>query len=134
MPSSQHHGTCVCGDVKFEVELDQANGSRCNCTICTKLGATGSVVKPDAFTLLSPTATLASFTRDPDAGHRWFCARCHTYCYGAGHLEALGGDYVSVNLNGIDDFDVSNVVLVHWDGRHDNWSAGPRPSRWPVSS
>jgi hypothetical protein len=132
MTTNKHHGSCFCGDVQFEVELDLASGSQCNCTICTKLGATGSLVKPAAFTLLSPEAKLASFSRAPEIASRYFCARCHIYCFGKGHLEQLGGDFVSVNLNCIDDYDVSTAQLIHWDGRHDNWAAGPRPTRWPV--
>jgi len=130
--TTKHHGSCLCGDVHFEVELDLAKGSRCNCTLCTKLGATGSLLKPDAFSLLSDESKLSSFTRTPEIGRRFFCARCHIYCFGKGHLEMLGGDFVSVNLNCIDGFDVSQTELIHWDGRHDNWNAGPRPVPWPV--
>ena len=134
MSISKHHGSCLCGDVQFEVELDLSKGSRCNCTMCTKLGAVGSLVKPAAVTLLSPESSLHSFTRHPEIGQRYWCARCHIFCFGKGHLEMLGGDFVSVNLNCIDGFDVSKTELVHWDGRHDNWSAGPRATPWPVQA
>jgi len=130
----KHHGTCLCGDIQFEVELDLSKGSQCNCTLCTKLGATGSLVKPADFTLLSPESALASFSRTPQIGSWFFCARCHIYCFSKGHLEVLGGDFVSVNLHCIDGFDLARTELVHWDGRHDNWSAGPRPSRWPITA
>jgi len=123
----------MCGDTRFEVELDLSKGSKCNCTVCTRLGVTGSIVKPTAFTLLTPETNLASFSRNPQVASRFFCARCHVYCFGKGHLEALGGDFVSVNLNCVDGFDVSKTELVHWDGRHDNWHAGPRPSPWPIA-
>jgi hypothetical protein len=46
----------------------------------------------------------------------------------------LGGDFVSVNLNCIDGFDASQTKLVHWDGRHDNWSAGTRATPWPIGT
>jgi hypothetical protein len=134
MNTTKHHGSCFCGDVQFEVEVDLSKGSRCNCTICTKLGGVGSIVKPAAFTLLGPESKLASFTRTPEIACRFFCARCHIYCFGKGHLEMLGGDFVSVNLNCVDGFDVSGAALIHWDGRHDNWSAGPRPSPWPITA
>lgn len=133
-PNAKHHGSCLCGDVQFEVELDLSKGSRCNCTMCTKLGAVGSIVKPAAFTLLVDTAKVDSFTRTPEIGTRFFCARCHIYCFGKGHLEQIGGDFVSVNLNCIDGFDVSKTELIHWDGRHDNWQAGPRPAPWPIET
>jgi hypothetical protein len=45
----------------------------------------------------------------------------------------LGGDFVTVSLSCIDDFDVSKTQLIHWDGRHDNWGAGPRATPWPVT-
>jgi|SRR5215217_4333421 len=132
--TAKHHGSCLCGDVQFEVELDWSKGSRCNCSLCTKLGAVGSIVKPAAFTLLSPEDKSSSFTRTPEIGRRFFCARCHTYCYGSGHLDVLGGDFVSVNLNCLDGFDVSQAELIHWDGRHDNWQAGPRSAPWPLTA
>jgi hypothetical protein len=132
MSISKHSGTCLCGDVRFEAEVDLAAGSRCNCTVCTRLGVTASLVKPAAFTLLSAESTLGSFTRTPEIGARYFCARCHIYCFSKGHLDILGGDFVSVNLNCVDGFDVSQAEVVYWDGRHDNWEAGPRPAPWPI--
>ncbi len=46
----------------------------------------------------------------------------------------MGGDYVSINLNAIDDIDVAELPLVYWDGRHNNWYAGTRATPWPVFS
>jgi len=47
-------------------------------------------------------------------------------------LPQLGGDYVSINLNALDEVDPRDVKVVYWDGRHDNWQAGPRDIAWPV--
>ena len=91
-----HAGGCNCGDVRYEVTVDTSVASGCNCTICTRLGALGAVVKPAAFRLLSDEAKLASFSRAPDIANRFFCARCHIFCFGKGHLAELGGDFVSM--------------------------------------
>jgi hypothetical protein len=59
--------------------------------------------------------------------------RCGVHCFGRGHLVELGGDYVSVNLNCLDDVDPNQLSVVYWDGRHNNWIAGQRPAPWPIS-
>jgi hypothetical protein len=125
-------GGCLCGDVRFEVTVDAGAASGCNCTLCTKLGVLGAVVKPEVFRLLSDETKLATYSRVPEIATRFFCVRCHVYCFGKGHLAEIGGDFVSVNMNTLDNFDPSLARLVYWDGRHNNWDAGPRTAPWPV--
>ena len=126
-------GSCHCGAVKFEVQADPAQGaSRCNCSVCTKLGALGSIVKPDAFKLLTSEAELGVYEWGAKISKRYFCKACGTHCFGRGHLAEVGGDYVSFSYNAIDDFEISQLPVVHWDGRHNNWQAGPRPEPYPI--
>jgi hypothetical protein len=54
------------------------------------------------------------------------------HVYGRGFLAEVGGDFVSVNLNCVDDLDLTQLPIIYWDGRHNNWQAGPRPTPWPV--
>jgi hypothetical protein len=50
---STYRGSCHCGAVKFEVELaPDFKANRCNCSICTKLSATDTVIKPEKLELL----------------------------------------------------------------------------------
>jgi hypothetical protein len=133
-PLRKHTGGCHCGAVRFEVELDASTGTMCNCSICTKLATVGAIVKPAAFQLVSGEADLSTYEWGHRVGHRKFCKHCGVHCFAPGHLDVLGGDYVSVNLNCLDDFDLSRVKLGYWDGRHDNWQVGPRPTPWPVSA
>lgn len=130
--TTKHTGSCHCGNVKFEVRIDASRGSRCNCSICTKTSQLGSVVKPAAFELQTPKAELSFYEWGTKMGRRYFCKTCGIHVFGAGHLEQLGGDFVSVNLNTLDDIDTSEVEVTHWDGRNDNWQAGDRPAPWPM--
>jgi hypothetical protein len=127
----KHAGSCHCGAVKFQVEIDATKGSQCNCSICAKLGATGATVKPAAFRLLTGEASLGTYEWGAKISKRFFCKNCGVYCYGAGHLAQLGGDYVSVNLNCLDDVELSALKIAYWDGRHNNWQAGLRGTPWP---
>jgi hypothetical protein len=126
-------GSCHCGAVKFEVEADPARGaSRCNCSVCTKLGALASIVKPEAFRLLTPEAELGVYEWGAKISKRYFCKGCGTHCFGRGYLAEVGGDYVSFSYNAIDDFEINDLAVVHWDGRHNNWQAGPGKAPFPI--
>jgi hypothetical protein len=130
---TKHAGSCHCGAVRFEVRLEPAvTGSRCNCTICTKAAMTGTAVKPAAFTLLAGEDNVGAYEWGGKIARRFFCKTCGIQCFARGHLAELGGDYVSVNLNALDDLDAAELKMIYWDGRHDNWHAGPRPTPWPI--
>jgi hypothetical protein len=129
----KHSGGCHCGAVRFEVEIDANTGSRCNCSVCMKIGATSGIVKPDAFALLTGPETLGEYQWGTKISRRFFCNRCGIHCFARGHLAELGGDYVSINLNCLDDVDPGDVKVIYWDGRNNNWHAGPRSTPWPVS-
>lgn len=129
----KHLGSCHCQAVRFEVTVDpMAGGTRCNCSVCAKLGQLGNIVKPDAFKLLQGDADLTTYEWGSKMGKRFFCKHCGITCFGKGHLEQLGGDYVSVNFNTLEGVELAEIPTKHWDGRHDNWQAGPRETPWPM--
>lgn len=130
--AKKHLGSCHCGDVRFSVEIDATAGSRCNCSVCMKIAPTTGIAKPEALTLLSDPSRLSTYEWGGKTGQRYFCSRCGVHVFGRGSLPELGGAYVSINLNCLDDIDLRDVTVVHFDGRHDNWQAGPRSSPWPV--
>jgi hypothetical protein len=127
----KHVGGCFCGDVRFEAELDISKPvSHCNCTLCVKRQAATAMMKPAAFRLLSDESKLTAWKTQ--IGEMLFCKRCGIHVFGRGHLAQLGGDYVAVNANCVDDVDPAKLTMVYFDGRHNNWHAGPRPTPWPV--
>ena len=130
----KHQGSCHCGAVRFEVVVDATAGGRCNCSICTKLGVTGAIAKPDALAVLAGEDNLSTYEWGHKVSKRYFCRMCGVLCFARGHLAELGGDYVSVNLNALDDIDVGTIDIVYWDGRNNNWERGPRPSPWPIAT
>lgn len=130
--TTTHQGSCHCGAVKFEVVIDPANGSRCNCTVCTKLGMTGAIVKPDA--LRVDESACSTYQWGGKTATRFFCKHCGITTHARGHLPELGGDYVSVNLLALDDIDPSTIEVVYWDGRNNNWEAGPSKTPWPIKA
>jgi hypothetical protein len=130
----KHTGRCHCGAVQFEVTIDTSAGSMCNCSICSKTANLGASVKPDAFKLTAGKESLSAYEWGTKIGQRMFCKHCGIHCFGPGHLEQLGGDFVSINFRCLDGFDPVDTKIGYWDGRHNNWQGGLRSEPWPMKT
>ena len=95
-----YHGSCHCGRVRFEADLDlEAGTGRCNCSYCSK------------------------------QGHHRFCHACGIAAFGEGDVKEIGGAFVSVNVACLDDItpeELAKLPVQYMDGRHDNWFQPPK--------
>jgi hypothetical protein len=129
-----HTGGCHCGAVRYEAELDLAGGgAQCNCSVCAKINGVTTLVKPAQFRLVQGADSLSTYEWGARIGQRKFCKHCGVHVFAPGHLKEVGGDYVSIALNTLDDFDLSKTTVRYWDGRHDNWQGGMQSTPWPVA-
>ena len=128
-----YKGSCHCGAVRFEADIDLARGTmKCNCSICTKARNWLAMVKPEGFRLTAGEADLSDYQFARKNIHHLFCKRCGIHSFGWGMIPDLGGKIYAVNVNCLDDLDVAELVsapVTYVDGRNDNWQSPPAEIR-----
>lgn len=128
----QYLGSCACGAIQFEVQLDLSHDStttstRCNCRWCTKVRYWGLITSPLDFRLLKGESDLGDYSKS-EAGHHRFCKHCGTQTFGHGHLPELGGDFCSVHLaclDGLTPEERAQIPIQYLDGLQDLWWQPP---------
>ena len=102
MSLETYEGSCHCGAIRFEADIDLDEGSmRCNCSYCAKVRAWFAFAKGgQRFRLLDGTGV---------SEYRWvppgeleshltftFCRICGVRTFAQGELESLGGTFHAV--------------------------------------
>jgi hypothetical protein len=127
------HGSCHCGAVRFECDLDLANGtSKCNCSVCRKGRFWKAIVMANAFRLHQGVDALSEYQFGRHVIHHLFCRHCGTKPFGRANVAELGGEFFAVNLACLDasDEELSSARVRYEDGRNNDWQSAPAETRY----
>jgi len=124
-----YNGSCHCGAVRFEAEIDlEAGTSRCNCSLCTKRRCWNVLAKPEEFRLISGEEVLSGYSFGTKQGNHTFCKHCGCASFSSGDVPELGGRFVAINLASLDDAtdeELAAAPIKYADGRNDAWWQPP---------
>jgi hypothetical protein len=127
-----YHGSCHCGSVQFEADIDLAAGTiKCNCTVCTKMRFWAAQIPSSALRLLAGADSLREYRYGTRRDAHYFCAACGVNTFSTGATAALG-PFHAVVLACLDDASLDELLAApvrYLDGRNDNWTTPPAETR-----
>lgn len=127
-----YKGSCHCGEVRFEADVDLAEGSfRCNCSICFKSRAWMAPVAVDAFRLISGESSLRDYQFGPKRIHHRFCTTCGVRPYSQGS-DPKGNPMYVVRVNCLDGVEPGvfvDIPVRYFNMLHDDFKTPPAETR-----
>jgi hypothetical protein len=134
MEKRTYRGSCHCGRVKFEADIDLAQGTgKCNCTSCWKRRWWSVRAELADFRSLAGETELSRYRPGQTTGHGGFCKQCGLTPYVfIEKADWNDGAYVSINVAALDDLPLDALLAApvrYMDGRADNWWSPPSETR-----
>ena len=122
-----YKGRCHCGAVRFEADIDLAQGTfKCNCSICFKTRAWLAGIPSSDFRLLSGPTVDYQFGKK--RLHHPFCATCGVRAFS----RSVDGKQVAVRVNCLDGVDPQELIAApvkYFDMAHDDFKTPPAETR-----
>lgn len=115
--SQKHKGSCHCGKVSYEVDLDlNQKVLSCNCSICQRKGTLLAFVPDSQFELLSGKDFLVDYQFGKKVIHHYFCSGCGVTSFAAGQLPD-GTPIKAINVRCIEAVNIESLDIQKHDGK-----------------
>jgi hypothetical protein len=129
-----YSGSCHCGLVRFEADLDiNAGTGKCNCSICTKMRLWFVQIRPVAFRLIDGEPELMDYRGNNEVVHHLFCKHCGVHAFEWIDVpNMIGEKYYNINIACLDGLNVDELMaapVTYYDGRNNDWRSRPTEVR-----
>ena len=115
--SKTYRGSCHCGNVKYDVELDLSGPvMACNCSICGRTGSLMAFVPEEQFKLLAGETSLTDYQFSSKQIHHLFCSNCGVRSFARGTGPG-GASTCMINVRCLEEVDPLALEVRHWDGK-----------------
>lgn len=106
-------GSCHCGAVRFTVEAESVEVTRCDCSLCRRKGALMTQVPQSGLTIDAGEADLTLYQWNTGVARHYFCRHCGIYTF---HRKRSAPDSYGVNVGCLEGFDPSAYPFRQADG------------------
>lgn len=113
---SHYTGSCHCGAVKYDVDLELGKVISCNCSMCGRSGTLLAFVPPAQFTLRAGEDQLTTYHFNRHMIDHLFCKVCGIKPFARGK-KPDGGEMIAVNARCLEGVDVSTLEIQQVDGK-----------------
>ena len=133
MAVETYTGSCHCGAIRFEADIDLDEGSnRCNCSYCAKARAWFAFAKgAERFRLLDGSGVSEYRWTPPGSSEPnltfTFCRHCGVRTFARGELESLGGTFHAVHVPTLElrPEQLAAIPVRYLDGRAGRYDKAP---------
>jgi hypothetical protein len=115
--ATQHYvGSCHCGAVAFEADVDLDRTITCNCSRCQRLGAVLAFAPRAALAIKSGEDALTEYTFNRHKIRHFFCKTCGIEPFAFADAPD-GSPGAAVNVNCLDGVNPRGLTSHAFDGR-----------------
>lgn len=111
-----YEGSCQCGAVRYEVDLDIGHTITCNCSRCQRMGFVLAFTPQDKFQLKSGEAELTEYLFNRKLIRHLFCRICGVESFAYGKMPD-GTATVAINVNCLSGVNPRELNSTHVDGK-----------------
>lgn len=116
MKLKHYEGSCQCGAVQFDVDLNIDQTITCNCSRCKRMGFVLSFAKPEDFHLKTGEELLTEFLFNKKVIRHLFCKVCGVESFGYATMPD-GSQAVGVNVNCLEGVNPKELNSQPFDGK-----------------
>jgi len=117
--------SCLCGQIRIEIEKHPDFINECNCTLCSKSGARWAYLHPTEVSVKGATTGYSRDDKDDPAAEIHFCGKCGStthFVLTPSAVAKFGNSQMGVNMRLSDETNLAGTELRFPDGRA--WSGG----------
>ena len=115
--SQSYTGSCQCGKVRYEVQLDIKEVLACNCSRCGRLGSLLAFAPSSQFKLIQGEKDLTTYEFNRHMIQHKFCSICGIQSFAMGRHPKTGESMAAINVRCLDGIDVAQFPVRKVDGR-----------------